>query len=160
MMSTESFTLHKILVSNLQLMDAVRYLLTSGWKKKEDGIFYRKRNTYTIELNSSAHPMWDINVISNGPEFDESDWKLRQDFRSLKNLGKSYGKKLYVSDSNREELERMVDALRKNHFNLIYDNDYLVIRNKPNGIKIFKLAATLELVEQKDGWYVGERKIL
>lgn len=159
-MSTENFTLHKILISNLPIMDAVRYLLSNGWKKKEDGVFYRKRNTYTIELNSSSHPMWNINVIANGPEFDENDWKLRQDFRSLKNLGKRYSKKLYINEDNKEELSRMLDALKRNHFNLIYDNDYLVIRNKPNGIRIFKLAACLELAEQRDGWYVGERKVL
>lgn len=160
MMSTETTQLKKIFVVNGELLDAVRHLLSSGWQKKEDNVFYRNRNTYTIELDGKTHPMWTITVIGKNPEFDEHDWKLRQDLNRLRNLGRVSNKKLYLNDTNREEVSRMIMALKKNSFNLIYDNDYLIMRNRPGGIKIFKLAATLELVEQPDGWYVGEKRIL
>jgi hypothetical protein len=161
-MRTEISQLSKTFVVNGELIDTAKSLLGSGWLKKSETIFVRERNTYTIELDSSHHPMWNVIVtVKNPQEFDENDWKLRQDLGKLRGLGsKQVEKKLYLGDTNKDEIGRMVQALKKNQFNLIYDNNYLIIRSRPNAIKVFKLAAALELVEQPDGWYVGQRKIL
>jgi hypothetical protein len=159
-MSDTTQQFNKTYIINGQLVDAIRHLLATGWRKKEDGVFYKTRNTYNIELTGTTHPMWNVKVTPKNQEFDMNDWKLRQDMSHLRNLGNASSKKLYLSDENREELLRMMSALRQNQFNLIYDNTYMILRAAPNKIKVFKIAASMELVEQKDGWYVGEKKIL
>jgi hypothetical protein len=159
-MAAETIQLNKTFLSNNQLLDVVKQLLSDGWRKKKDGIFYRVRNTYTIEVNGINHPIWDILIIGKLPEFDENDWKLKQDVNKLKNLGQASRRKLYINQSNAEEVGHMVAALKRNRFNLVYDNDYLVLRTSANEIKVFKLAAIMDLIEQKDGWYVGDKRVL
>ncbi len=85
-----------------------------------------------------------------------------QDIRKLKYLGKNLNqrKKLYFNDNNRAEIRTLIKTMRNNKFNLIFDNNYIVFRTKEDKVKVFKIAASMDLVEQHDGWYVGQKKIL
>jgi hypothetical protein len=159
-MSIEKTPISKTCVINDPLINTVQNLLAAGWRKKEDRLFYKGRNTYIIELNGNYHPMWGIEITPINDGFDPNDWKLRKDLNSLKNLGHVTDRRLYLNDGNKEEIAHMISALQQNKFNLIYDNSYVVFRAAPNRVRIFKIAATMDLVEQPDGWYVGEKKIL
>lgn len=144
------------------LIEIVRNLLSTGWRKRKKNIFFKERNNYTLEIDGTNSPMWNVGVEPRNEEFDEEDWKFRQDLRSLEHLGqkKNYFKKLYVNDDNKREIKNLICAMKKSGYNLIFNNDYILVRTKQDRIKIMKLAATMDLIEQPDGWYAGQKKIL
>lgn len=155
-------TLVKTLIFNGNMMEIVRNLLASGWRKRRKSVFYKERNNYTIEIDGSNSPMWSVAIEQKNEEFDEEDWKLRQDLKSLSYLGqkKNHFKKLYVNDANKSEIKNLIEAMRQSEYNLIFNNDYVLFRMKQDKVRIMKLAASMDLVEQPDGWYVGQKKIL
>jgi len=151
----------KTFIVSTGLMELVRELLSNGWRKREEQIFFKERNHYTLEMNGKDNPLWRLEIKPKTKEFDENDWKLRQDLSRLNNLGKKkYFKKLYVNDGNKKDILKLISAMKSNNFNLIFDNDYIVFRTRQNKIKIFKIAAAMDLCEQPDGWYAGQKKIL
>lgn len=158
MMNTNKI-LNKSCIISGELYDVVKNLLINGWIKKKDGVFYKERNTYTIEVDGLYHPLWSVSVTPKSESFSDIDWKLTQDLNRLKNLGRPANRKLYLGEENKADLTRMMDALKRNKFNIIYDNNYIILRSGPTKVKIFKIAATMDLVENRDGWYVGEKKI-
>jgi len=142
-------------------MDTVRQLLSDGWRKRKAQIFFKERNNYTLEMNGENNPLWQLTIEPKTNEFDVNDWKLLQDLRRVNNLGNNkYFKKLYVNEKNKTEILTLINTMKHNNFNLIFNNDYIVFRTKRNKIKIFKVAAAMDLIEQPDGWYVGQKRIL
>lgn len=158
----ESKTTHiKTFVVDVELMELVRQLLSEGWRKSQALVFFKERNHYILEMDGKDNPLWQLNIKPKTNEFDENDWKLRQDLRQLNNLGKNkYLKRLYVNDKNRKEILNLISAMKTNSFNLIFDKDYIVFRTRQNKIKVFKIAAAMDLIEQPDGWYAGQKRIL
>ncbi len=154
--------LTKTYIINDNLMDTVKQLLSEGWRKRKAQVFYKERNHFIIEFNGQSNPIWILSVTPKTNEFDLQDWKLLQDIRKLKYLGKNLNqrKKLYFNDNNRAEIRTLIKTMRNNKFNLIFDNNYIVFRTKEDKVKVFKIAASMDLVEQHDGWYVGQKKIL
>lgn len=145
-------------VSANSKLDVVKNLLSDSWIKESGSEFYKNRNSYTIKLNGENHPIWEVNVKANNKTFDENDWKLRQDYKSIKNLGKKVNKKLYINKNNREELIQLVKILLLNKLSLIYNDDYIIFLNGDT-LNIFKIAARMNLNFKEDGWYVGNKKI-
>ena len=151
----------KTFIVDSNLVDTVRQLLSSGWRKRKAQVFFKERNNYILEINGEGNPIWNLTIKPRTNEFDENDWKLLQDLRGLNNLGKNkYSKKLYVNDKNKSEILSLISVMKRNNFNLIFNNDYIVFRTRQNRIKIFKVAAAMDLIEQPDGWYAGQKKIL
>jgi len=149
------------IVDGNSLMDTVRQLLSDGWRKRKAQIFFKERNNYTLEMNGENNPLWQLTIEPKTNEFDVNDWKLLQDLRRVNNLGNNkYFKKLYVNEKNKTEILTLINTMKHNNFNLIFNNDYIVFRTKRNKIKIFKVAAAMDLIEQPDGWYVGQKRIL
>jgi len=143
-------------------MEVVKQLLTNGWRKSEPHVFYKDRNNYNLKINGKNHPMWIAEITPKTNEFDENDWKLHQDMKSLVNLGKpsSQYKKLYINnDKTKTDLMVLIKAMKQNGYNLIFNQEYIAFRTKTNGVKIFKIAAAMDLTEQPDGWYIGQKKI-
>lgn len=157
----ESIIHSKTFIMNSSLMDLVRQLLSDGWRKTKANNFYKERNTYILEINGDDSPIWYLTIKPKTNEFDMNDWKLRQDLKRLNNIGKNkYFKKLYVNDDNKKRILNLITAMKSNSFNLIFDNDYIVFRTRQNKVKIFKIAAAMDLSEQPDGWYAGQKRIL
>jgi hypothetical protein len=150
-----------LIVNSSNQVDVVRRLLADGWRKKEALVFFRDRNNYRIEINGKGHPMWNVTVVPKTSEFDEFDWKLRQDMKKLNNIGsKNNRRKLYVNDQNRNELKGLISTMKQNNYSLIFNNEFIVFRTKANEVKVFKVAAAMDLAERPDGWYAGQKKIL
>lgn len=140
-------------------METVKNLLSNGWQKEKAFLFAKDRNHYKISVNGTSHPIWSVDILPKNEHFDLNDWKLQKDLKSLYKLGTTRNKKLYINDNNREELQFLVDTLDERGFDLIFDEDYVVLRR--NGkVKIFKIAASMTLAEQHDGWYIGQKRIL
>lgn len=146
-------------VSSEPKISVIKNLSKDSWNKKNDSEFYKVRNTYTIELAEISHPIWEIRVEPKSKSFTEEDWKLRQDFKSIKNLGKRLNKKLYVNENNREEIIQLINVLIANNFALVYNDNYVILLNGDT-LNIFKIAAYMKLKSQDDGWYIGQKKIL
>lgn len=140
-------------------METVKNLLSAGWQKQKAFKFVKERNNFDIQVDGTNHPIWKVNVFPKNEKFDKNDWKLEKDIKSLLNLGKIRGRKLYINESNRGELQFLVDVLYDRDLDLIFDDDYLVLR-RGKGIKIFKVAASMTLAEKHDGWYIGQKKVL
>lgn len=160
MENTASLT--KTYVTNSNVLDTVGQLLSEGWRKQRAYVFYKERNNYTIIFNGVNSPMWELSVIPKSAEFDLQDWKLLQDMKRLDRLGenKKYAKKLYINDGNRLEVNTLINMMDKNQFNLVFDDDYVIFRTQQDKVKVFKVAAAMELSKQPDGWYAGQKKIL
>lgn len=140
-------------------VETVKNLLSSGWQKEKAFIFYKDRNHFKITVEGISHPMWTVKVEPKTNQFDVNDWKFRKDMKSLYTLGTTKNKKLYINDQNRQELQFLVDILDDRDFDLIFDDNYIILRR--NGrVKIFKIAASMTLAEEHDGWYIGEKRVL
>lgn len=158
-MEQENAVLQRTFVSPGSEMEVVRHLLSDSWIKKSALVFQKPRNNYTIEVNGKDHPMWTIKVTPKSDMFSNHDWKLRQDFKRLKNLGKPIDRRLYMNENNKQEIRSLLQAMMENGFQLIYNNNYVIFRDRQQ-INIFKIAAKMNLVPQPDGWYAGQKKIL
>lgn len=156
-MDTKSST--KTFVVSTTDMETVKNLLSSGWQKQKSFQFIKERNNFDIEIDGTSHPIWKVNIKPKNEQFDFNDWKLLKDLRMLSKLGTTSGKKLYINEKNREELQFLVEALEIQGFDLIFDEDYLVLKRNDK-VKIFKIAASMTLAEQHDGWYIGQKKVL
>lgn len=156
----KEFVQTKTFIVSDNLIETVRHLLSDGWRKLENYCFFKERNNYVLKIDGSKHPMWQIEVKPKTNEFDNNDWKLRQDMRNLLQLGKEgHRKKLYVNDKNRKDITNLISMMKQNNYNLIFNNEYILFRTKSNSVKIFKIAAAIDLVEQLDGWYVGQKRM-
>ena len=118
----------KIFYKNIE--DPEKVLLENSWIKKNDYIFYKDRNNYIIEVNIESHPLIKVEVIPKNESFSENDWKLKQDFKRLNNLGKKTEKNLYINNENKKIIKSMVYALIANNLILIYNDEYVVFRKK------------------------------
>ena len=159
----ESNTSHvKTYVVDTDMIEIVRHLLSDGWRKKSAQVFFLERNHYILEIDGRDNPLWQLSIKPKTKEFDENDWKLLKDLKKLNNLGdkRRYFKRLYVNDGNKREILALIAAMKSNNFNLIFDNNYIVFRTRSNKIKVFKIAAAMDLSEQPDGWYAGQKRIL
>lgn len=149
----------KTLVVSATDIDTVKNLLSNGWQKEKAFVFTKDRNNFKITVDGTTHPIWSVKILPKTDRFDINDWKLQKDMKSLYRLGSTRNKKLYINDQNRQELQFLVDTLDDRGFDLIFDDDYVVLRR--NGrVKIFKVAASMTLAEQHDGWYIGQKRIL
>lgn len=153
-------TIESTFVSSKNKIDVVRDLLSDSWVKKNKSEFYKTRNNYTIELNGKNHPLWIVKVYPKNDLFDENDWKLRQDYKSIKNLGKKLNKNLYINENNVEEIQILIETMLMNGFRLIYSDNYVLVRENSDTLSIFKIAAKARMKGKEDGWYVGKKKVL
>jgi hypothetical protein len=152
----------RTLIVNGTVVDVAKQLLTNGWRKSGPYIFQRERNNYNLKIDGTNHPMWKIEIEPKTDEFDDNDWKLRQDMRSIANIGKpsADSKKLYINnEKTKADLMMLIKAMQDNTYNLIFNNEYIAVRTKANKLKIFKIAAAMDLTEQPDGWYAGQKKM-
>lgn len=153
-------TIESTFVASRQKLEVVKDLLSDSWVKKNESEFYKTRNNYTIKLDGNTHPLWIVKVHPKNSFFDENDWKLRQDYKSIKNLGKKLNKNLYINENNIEEIQALVETMLMNGFRLVYSNDYILIRESNETLSIFKIAAKARMKGGEDGWYVGKKKVL
>jgi predicted oxidoreductase (fatty acid repression mutant protein) len=150
--------LNSTFVATRNKIDVVKDLLSDSWIKESGSSFYKTRNKYIIKLSGNHHPIWQVSVSSKAKILDENDWKLRKDFKSIKNLGKKLDKRLYLNEDNRKEIIQLINALIVNGFSLVYNENYIIFINGDT-MNIFKIAATMNLHAKEDGWYVGQKKI-
>jgi hypothetical protein len=155
-------TISHSLIVNEQMVDVVRSLLSSGWRKSKAKLFYKERNNYKIEIDGTNSPIWNVYITPKNEAFDEKDWKLLQDFRKLKHIGseKAKTKRLYVNENNKEEISALVDTIKNNNYNVVFNKDYIVFKTDIDQVKVFKVAASIFMTEGEDGWYIGEKRVL
>lgn len=140
-------------------IDIVKNILNDGWKKEQSFVFFKDRNTYKIKINGKNRPLWTIEIKPKNESFDEKDWKLKKDLRSLKQLNIKNTKHLYINDKNKQQIATLVEAMFVNEYQLVFDEDYILFRDGDK-IKVFKIAAAMSMVNQKDGLYIGNKKII
>ena len=154
-------TVRKSVLAQGQKGNVIKVLLESGWfkVKGDHDNFFKKRKNYIIEISGDSHPLWMVIIKPLNDQFDEQDWKLLKDLESLKNLGKIRNRRLYVDAKNRNEISHMLREMFKSGSNLIFSENYIILR-QGRRVKIFKTAASLDLVAKQDGLYSGSKRIL
>ena len=162
-METKSpLTINKTVLARTNEMKVVKQLLTDGWYKNPaspQNSFFKRRKNYEIIIDGATHPMWKVIVKPINKQFDEQDWKLAKDLESLKNLGSARNRKLYISNKNKAEISHMIKEMFRSGSNLIYSDSFIIIR-QGRSFKLFKTAASLDLVAKQDGLYSGTKRIL
>lgn len=151
--------INKTFITGTDDVSVVKSLLSRGWIKKRAFVFKKVRNSYDIEVDGSMHPLWNIKIFPKSENFDINDWKLRKDLRELRNLDKSLKRNLYIDDKNKDEVSGLLQKMNSSGFNLIYNNNFLILRQN-NAFQIFKISSTMKLMRQKDGWYIGQKKVI
>jgi len=141
--------------------DIIRALLEDGWFKLKGGTdnFFKKRKNFIIEISGLNHPLWNVIIKPLNEQFDEQDWKLLKDLESLNNLGQIKNRKLYIDAKNKNEITHMLREMFRSGSNLIFSENYIILRQGKK-VKIFKSAASLDLVAKQDGLYSGTKRIL
>jgi hypothetical protein len=155
----EQTNIYKNFIEPTSEIDIVKKLLDSGWKKEASFLFYKERNTYVIKINGKNRPIWQIEINPKNDGFDENDWKLNKDIKELKRLNLKKTKHLYINDRNKRQIANLVEAMFINEYQLVFDEDYILFRDN-NDIKVFKIAAAMSMVNQKDGLYIGDKRII
>jgi hypothetical protein len=134
-------------------------LLKDGWLKNKKGVFFKRRNHYDITVENVGHPLWQITISPKTEYYDDRDWKLKKDLKSLDNIGKPRAKKLYINEDNIREIKYLLYKMQEGNFNLLYDENYIIFQDKEENVNIFKIAAKAPLKYRKDGWFIGNKKI-
>jgi len=153
-----NFEAERTFISSKSKNEVAKDLVSESWQKKNESEFYKDRNNYIIKLYGKNHPIWEIAVESKSKSFSKEDWKLRQDFKSIKNLGKKLNKKLYINENNRSEIIQLINTLIANRYSLVYNENYIIFLNGDT-LNIFKIAARMNLKSKSNGWYIGQKKI-
>jgi hypothetical protein len=156
-MEEETFVQHFVIEKSN--VETIRLLLKDGWIKKETNVFIRERENYKLIFEGKTHPIWKLKIKPKNEKFSNQDWKLKKDLNSITNLGQKKSNKLFLNDKNREEVAALIESMIENGFQLVYNNNYIIFRDK-NRLNIFKIAAKLTLQAQPDGWYIGQKRIL
>jgi len=152
--------IHQTFIANEDTLHVAERLLSQGWRKGKGLFFYKERNSYKIELDGLNHPLWDIKVKPKNEGFHIKDWKLKKDLRDLKYRTKPLERRLYVNERDRQQLASMMTVMKQRNLALIYNENFIVFRSAMDGYRIFKIAAAMSLVEQKDGWYIGQKRVI
>lgn len=153
-------TIHQTFVANENTLHVAERILSQGWRKEKGLNFYKERNTYRVEIDGSNHPLWNIRVKPKNENFHIRDWKLKKDLRDLKYKTRPLEKRLYVNEMDKQQLAAMMTIMKQKNLALIYNENFIVFRSEINGYRIFKIAAAMSLVEQKDGWYIGQKRVI
>lgn len=156
----EEKAISKTFISNKNMLSTVEQILSQGWRKEKGLNFYKERNTYKIKLDGVSHPIWSIVIEPKSDIFHIRDWKLKKDLRGLRHQIKPIERKLYLNDKDKEVLHAMLQVMLQKNMALIYNEYFMIFRSPSDEYKIFKIAATMNLVKQKDGWYIGQKRMI